>query len=171
MTLELSEYGVSRLQFSADGNMGEGRFTHRGVGKADSEFGQAVFSSSIVSQAFTQDFTRRAYFNSDGVVVASDASDRFAEGGALHIAASEVPAVMPEDFSPAALPEDAWDCVGEEDLILDIAGDKGELHDACEQEDNNSESSCQGDDHEASSEQIELEGDGKKIEDLSEIAD
>ena len=171
LTIELAEDGVSQLQLSADGDMDGNKFTFRGIGKVDGEFGQAVFSSSMISESLTHDFTSRAYFNSDGVVVGSDASPSFDVGGHLHIAATEVPGALPQNYSPSELPLDAWDCVGEEDLILNMAGEKGELHDSCnEEEDYVDDDYCKSESHEPSSEQIELEGDGKNIEELNEIA-
>jgi hypothetical protein len=66
--------------------------------------------------------TSRAYFDSAGNKLEPSASKSFEEGGALHIKETDLPKLLPENFSVSFDPTD-WDCSGTEDIAMDTSSD------------------------------------------------
>ncbi len=55
--------------------------------------------------------TTRSYFDKDGLVAASDATEQFADGGTLFVAPEEIAKLLAQDWT-VDFGEGAWDCSG-----------------------------------------------------------
>ena len=96
MTLRVVDGGVSVVGLSDRGDMMGFSTQNASIGKFDAAHGNVV--GSFNQQSFDRDV--KACVDKDSTLV-SCADAKFEEGGALHIATSEVPAFLPASFAPA----------------------------------------------------------------------
>ena len=136
IVIDLLDEGVSNMRVSRTGTWEGNTFAQMGAAKHDGSYGQVLFANSFTGseggQDFTFDFTRRAYFDADGFIVASDATTAFAEDGNLYVADADVPKELDSTFDPGSFSADEWDCTTEESVTVDMTGTNGAAHDACD---------------------------------------
>ena len=141
ISINLQPAGVSSLSVSEAGTWQSYTFNNAGTAKVGSEYGQVLFTSTS-SQYPQYPWTRRAYFDLDGNVVDASVTADFASGASLYVANSDVPAALDSSFSADNFAADAWDCSTEETLTIDMSGENGAAHDACDEKMNEYYEDC-----------------------------
>jgi hypothetical protein len=140
--LDLREGDVSTLGLSSVIRTDSVEIAKRGVSALDDTHGSALLKDKGSYENLPFDYTRRAFFNAAGEVVAVGDSPKFAEGGSLFLKADKVPAALDGAFKPDA--PSTWiasQCDGvDEELKIDF---ESEAHKACnEPEENFDSKSC-----------------------------
>ena len=142
INLEIREEGVSNLRVSRSGTWGDQTFSQMGAAKHNGTYGEVLFADASTgtytdgdgnSQSYGDAWIHRAFFDESGYVVAQTASDAFADpDGELHVADADVPKKLGSDFSAGTFASTDWDCATDETLTIDMTGDAGASHDACD---------------------------------------
>ncbi|MCX6116712.1 MAG: hypothetical protein NT027_04165 [Proteobacteria bacterium] len=129
MTLQDVSTEVSTVSVSSKGSWGGSEFSQKGYGKGASDFGQALFTNAGKdgsNQTFS--WTKRSYFDKDGIVAAATASSLFGEAGSLYVKTTDLPEYLATTFAPDA--PSGWDCSGA-DTTVDL-NPESDAHKACE---------------------------------------
>lgn len=131
--LKLNDKGVSEAQVASNGVWGGNAFQDRGFSRINDKYGSALFISSGKHEGSTYNFSRRANFSSDGLIVKQSADSALAESGALFVKSTELPQFLPTTFAPdKATGWVASDCATvDEQIELDP---DAPAHKACENE-------------------------------------
>ena len=132
LVLDLIENGTSRVLVSNSGSWNNELFQQAGAVKLDDKFGQFIFSNKGTHGEDSYEWTHRGYFDSEGNVAEKNSSKEFLEDGSLFVQDQDVPKFLPENFTVQSFPIDAWDCVPEESLQIDMTGANGLKHAACD---------------------------------------
>ena len=132
LSVQLVEGGVSTINVSSSGTNAQGHtFNHAGAAKMNDTYGNAIFAFSLSGYSgMDATWVRRAYFDSEGSIVSSTASDAFSTGGELNLVNSDVPAALSSVSADAYSGE--WDCQYDETLTINMAGANGDAHNACD---------------------------------------
>ena len=143
ISINIKESGVSTISASETGTWQTYTFNNAGAVKFKDNYGQALFTS-VSSEYPNYPYTRRAYFDSNGNVVAPSVSSEFSSGGSLYVNDSDVPAALDSSFKAASFASGSWDCSTDETLVIDMSGENGAAHDACEENKNEFYEDCYG---------------------------
>ncbi|MEZ4743794.1 MAG: hypothetical protein R3B45_15345 [Bdellovibrionota bacterium] len=172
LILDLVKDGTNKILVSNSGSMEGQTFSMAGAAKTDNEYGQVLFSSAGSHEGQTFEWTHRGHFNSEGYVVAADASTKLQDGGSLYVVDSDVPKYLPENFSIEGFGEGAWDCSADNDLVINMVGDRKDQHDACETDHNEDHIDCWSEEYQQSNEEHEIdEAQQKESSDIDELSE
>ena len=129
----IAESGVSVIGASKSGTFGAESFSDVAAVKTNSEYGQTVFSYPLLDENGNAagDIVSKSYFNSEGLVVAADASADFGSGNALDITSSDVPKKLDESFTIGDFPAGSWDCETEQEVTLTLDDAKEAAFNEC----------------------------------------
>ena len=125
VVLKLVEGSTSMARISNNGTFSGQSFGMSAASKINSEYGQTLFTDGT--------YTKRSYFDANGNIASSDATTAFASEGALYVKSSDVPKAISDSFTGGSFSADKWDCEADNDLTINMAGDKGTQHNACNQ--------------------------------------
>ena len=164
LSINIEENGVSIIKVSEDGTWQGDTFSAAGTAKLGSENGQVLFTNQMTG-SYNETWVRRAYFNSAGNVVASDATTDFAVGGSLFVADSEVPDALSADFQVEGFASDEWDCSTDETVEINMEGERGAAHDQCDANSHDFYTDCHGGGYEEGTADSDFDDDARQDSD------